>query len=439
MSRSTPMLPQHSEREWGRIGGRTGPARGDPLGSPPAPVIGEGREGEPTPPTRYLGLFVAAGSDEPSKRVLSGYLRYARQQVAIDVMGYNAVRFCLRRRIDRHMELHTLYHSSRQQRARLSGLMTCHQVWVCPVCGQRISEGRRAEVEEAIINHRLGGGTVLFLTHTVSHGPQTELRSLLDTTLKAYTALTRERGYKRLMAAAGQVGSIKALESTWGASNGFHPHLHALVFLRAHVDAESVRERIFPVWERVAARHGLTMSERRGLAVQETRGGIADYFAKWGVVPRDGQAWGPESELTRWTSKRGAGQGDERRYQPFEFLDEYAITRDRTWALRFRDYAAAFRRRRQLRWSPGLRAQLLAAPGEESDEELAGRADGDEIVMGSVLAERYRRVVVTRQIKQFFAAAATGDMGAVEAVLAEADRIVGERIAEGEDTHEDIF
>lgn len=408
----------------------------------PTPGAGASSGGDAAPP-RYLTKFAATPSSatesEARKRQVAALLRFARQQTAIDVMGYNRVRYCLRRRIDRKATHLDLYHSKLHQRARLAGVMTCGQVWVCPICGLKISEQKRLHVEEAIRNHGLGGGSVLFLTYTVSHGPRMAVRALLDNYLKAYRDLTNDGTYGRLMAASGYIGSIRALEATWGASNGFHPHAHALLFLGAGVDAESIRERVYPVWERMAARYGLTMNEERGLVVEPTRGGMADYFAKWGVLPESGFAWGPESEMTRWTAKRASGVNGEPRYNPFEFLDQLALTHDQVWAQRFREYAAGFRGRSQVKWSPGLRARLLEDPADVYDEELAGRADDDEMLLLQILAERYRCVVVTRMTRRFYAAANVADVAGVEAVLAEAEQIVREREAEGEDTHEDIF
>jgi hypothetical protein len=365
--------------------------------------------------------------------VFAHLLRTARQQAAIDVLPGHRVKHCLRTPIKRGTLAYDLYHSPANMRARLAGVQTCGRVWVCAVCAARITEVKRGEVEEAIIAHRLGGGVVLFVTLTARHSSSMALAPLLDRFLKGIERMAGNRPYRRLMAGLGSVGSIKALEVTWGAGDGFHPHAHLLLFLRpvGALDVSEVTRDLYDCWMPAARAMGLGMSRRRGVEVKDTWGGVADYFAKFGGPPKlKARAWGPEDELVKWTVKHARKGDGEVHYSPFALLDEWKIGGDPAFAARFVEYARAFKGRRQLVWTRGLRARLLASPDERTDEELAGLADDDEVLLGVVAAALYREVVTQRKVGRFFAIAGRGDMAAVDAFLAdvrlEADELARE-------------
>ena len=46
------------------------------------------------------------------------------------------------------------------QNGQLWGLQTCGSVWVCPVCGAKVVERRRGEIQQAMAMHRACGGEV---------------------------------------------------------------------------------------------------------------------------------------------------------------------------------------------------------------------------------------------------------------------------------------
>ncbi|PRW75701.1 protein rep, partial [Pseudomonas fluorescens] len=72
------------------------------------------------------------------------------------------------------------------------------------------------------------------LTLTVPHGLGDDLSGLLEQIHKAWRSTSTSRAGKKLRKLLGVRGTIRALEVTPG-SNGFHPHLHVLLFLHGGV------------------------------------------------------------------------------------------------------------------------------------------------------------------------------------------------------------
>ena len=62
-----------------------------------------------------------------------------------------------------------VWKSKKHKTASYGGLQTCGSVWVCPVCGAKVVERRRGEIQQAMAQHRACGGEVHLLTLTAPH------------------------------------------------------------------------------------------------------------------------------------------------------------------------------------------------------------------------------------------------------------------------------
>jgi len=263
----------------------------------------------------------------------------------------------------------------------------------------------------------LGGGPVL-VSYTFSHKRSDTLSGSLDGFLDAQRAMVGNRPYKRLMAKFGVVGSVKALEVTWGRSNGWHPHAHVIMFAPAETDPAALEEGLYRAWAPAAGRRGLTMTRERGVKVQSTFGKVAEYVAKWGHAPAR-RLWGAEDELTKSHSKRAhrddqAGSG----YSPFDLLRWLNDTGESQAAALFREYAMTFKGRRQLTWSQGLAALLgVAADAEKTDEEVATELADDAVLLATLTPGQWRAVRFTNQRGQLLEVARSGDVVALRAFV----------------------
>jgi len=296
-----------------------------------------------------------------------------------------------------------LYAHPQHQSASYGDLMRCGNVWCCPVCAAKVSEKRRIELEAGITAHRANGGLVLLVSFTVAHGIGDDVSLLLQRFTAAERSLKRSGGYVRLKRRVGLVGTVRALEVTYGRVHGFHPHAHALYFVGADTDVTAFTAELFRLWQRAAESQGLTMNGR-GLDVRATVGAVGSYVAKWGAA----------AELTNVSAKRGRGGG----MTPWELLAHFAATGE-TWARdRFRDYAGAFKGRHQLSYSHGLKAALgLDRVAEKTDAELAAEIEDGAVWVGELSPEAWALIVRHEARAAILNAVVAGGWEAVEVVL----------------------
>lgn len=326
--------------------------------------------------------------------------------------------------------------------ARFGNLQTCGSVWHCPICAPKVAAARRDEMNEALAAWKQRGGEVYFLTYTMQHdaaGHGMECAESLKMLAAALSRFKASRGYRSAIEAAGAVGAIRALEPTFGEMNGWHIHTHELLFAQpGHL--KQLR-RLAKLWARQLIKRGMSGLKagdigrdkwkklrallRRSLTVQPGNY-AADYVAKFGREPEnDRGAWGLASEMTRAHMKHGRGaagsDGVPQRCDhatPWGLLND-ALDGDSRSGVLFREYAEAFHGRRQLYWSPKLRA-LFFGLVDRSDEEIAAADDArcTEHVVELVPSEWALVIAHEARFDVLRAAAAEGAAG-VRAIIAE--------------------
>ena len=227
-------------------------------------------------------------------------------------------------------------------KAHYSGLQTCGSVWSCPVCSSKISERRRLEISTAVEKWTKQGGEVLLVTLTFPHSRDDNLKDLLLKQSEASKKFKGRYAYsKHLRSFYGIKGTIRSLETTYSEANGWHPHLHELWFVNRGFSIVELRNYVYDAWSRACKDSGLDLpSIANGVDI---RSGdfAANYVAKWGL----------DYEIAKSHIKKGKGKKSK---TPFQFLDEYDNGDMQAGAL-FREYAEAFKGKRQLFWSRGLK------------------------------------------------------------------------------------
>lgn len=324
--------------------------------------------------------------------------RFALQSVVRDLLPDSRTAKCLRwRQKDKSVQV---WKSNQYHRAHYKGLQTCSSVWACPVCAAKISERRRSELEILIASHQAAGGVVLLVTRTFPHQRTDVLADLLGQMAKAEASYKAHRDYKAMVKAFGLVGAVRAVEVTHGA-NGWHPHVHELLFLSLAVVVDDLEEDLFRLWQGAAVRAGLPSPSRaHGLQVQDGTH-AAKYASKWGL----------EAELTQWHRKRGKVESQ----TPFDLLRRVFDIQDKHAAALFREYAEAFHGRHQLQFSRGLKK--LYAIAELSDEELTQRQDDDAILLGSLTSEQWKAVCDSGQRGALLEVAASAGLDSVLSMI----------------------
>ena len=219
--------------------------------------------------------------------------------------------------------------STDHERAEFYGVQTCGSVRHCPICAPKIANGRRDEMTLAMGRHVEAGGMVFLETFTFQHTAEEGGAGCLKPQLEKLLVLMREklkshRLYKDTRKEAEVIGQIRALEITYGEMNGWHPHVHELVFAgRDAVEVNKRGETIYrksvlgrrrKLWANLLIEAGMaglkpgdTGAElfgklrtllRRCYTVQ-IGAYAAEYIAKFGRE----SGWGIASEMTRGHTK----------------------------------------------------------------------------------------------------------------------------------------
>ena len=298
----------------------------------------------------------------------------------------------------------------------LTGLNRCGNIWTCPVCAAKVAEARRAELNAGLVAHLGNGGAAYLITLTFPHEADHPIAELLERFTNARQRLQNSRTWKRVMEEAGRLGSVASLEVTISQENGWHPHLHLLVFAKEQAFAEGDPKNdqgdlISPAiielkhaWVNILLKTGLGDQKKLHHMLDHAlnvRGGnqAAEYIAKYG---RD-ERWGQSSEMTRHYAKQGsAGERDGLlHFTPFQLLT-WAGNLDE-WATRkFIEYAAAIEGKRAVTWSPGLK-KSLGVNSDLTDEEIAASDDvmPEQIHVGELEQEQYQALFRHNRLPDF--------------------------------------
>jgi hypothetical protein len=244
------------------------------------------------------------------------------------------------------------------------GLVICGDVWSCPLCAQKVSEHRANEIKQAVESWEAQGGTVAMTTQTFPHYENQRCAPLLAKFGKARILMKKRPSYQTLMRQIGLAGDINRTEVTHGA-NGWHIHCHTLLFIKGNVRLTA--SALLPLWASACESVGLPSPSREHGVKVSTPSQVAEYIAKQGKETSD---WTIDKEMTKGHIKRGGKEG----MTPFDLLRAYRDTKQGRFAELFREYSSAFRGKRQLVWSRGLRDLLAIAP-ELTDEEAATSQD----------------------------------------------------------------
>ena len=288
-----------------------------------------------------------------------------------------------------------------EARAGFGGLQTCGSTWACPVCSESIQAVRQAEVAGAIETWQVGGGSVLFGTLTLRHNRGHGLAELWDAIGPAWNRTTSGAGVawdgsKKVggevgdRARFGIAGIIRLVETKVGV-NGWHPHIHFLIFTEDALQAAGVRDlegRLFGRWEAALAKKGLSVLRSVGIDLRPVTvgdGGLGDYFAKATYRADETTAAAAAYEVTGSVTKR-AGKGGR---TPFDLLSDVVEHGDADALDLWHEWERASLGRRQLTWSHGFRARLAemaAAQASAAAALLAEERTDEQIVEDDSLA-----------------------------------------------------
>lgn len=286
-------------------------------------------------------------------------------------------------------------------RAGLGGLEACGSAWSCPWCSAKIATHRQGEVAKAIAEWQRRGGGLGFVTLTMRHYSWQDLSDLWDALSYAWEKVTTGRAWKDEQAVYGgpftrtlksgpragcevtedRIHTVRVVEVTHGA-NGWHVHVHALLFLTRELSDATVDEigrRMFARWQKALVRKGLDapLADLGGLDARAVTGATAgellgDYLSKNVYSGAESAAL----EATRGDLKKARGGNR----TPFAILADVFTRGDAADLELWHTWEQASRGRRGITWSVGLR-DLLAVGEELTDEEVARADEGGDTAL----------------------------------------------------------
>lgn len=373
----------------------------------------------------------SSGKKSPKKTgVESRDERYRLQSVSRDVLGYDwRVSKCCRCMYHLNLEGgknlpkgYAAIMKGEQGGAFFGGLVQCGSVWTCPVCGAKIAERRASEMRDAMAEANKRGLNASLLTLTVKHGAGDRIDDLLPRLAKAQTSFWGRRFVKDTFETFGLFGRIRALEVTYGSS-GWHPHIHILLFTDKKLPKAASRA-LAVQWQKSCLSAGLPKPTiENGLDIRNGEA-AGEYICKFGDDSKlketksgDAVTWDAADEMTKSQAKKGR-QGNITPFDMLRIIQTPGTSEDQRkfYRARFEEYAKAFKGRRQLVWSRGLR-DALGMGVELTDEQLVQEMKEDSSVIALVDREEMAALNKSELRATVLAVAESGGVDAVARML----------------------
>lgn len=351
------------------------PSTVHPSGPDRAPEVGP--QGPP------LERYANSSPPPPKGGTASRSRRYRRRSVLWTLSSLQRVRQCGRVRCSPDGLVGLRRASSALVtggRSGLSGLKTCGSVWACPVCNAKVMAKRAQELGDAVAAHHASGGSTIFGTSTLRHHKGQRLDALWQALSKAWASCTKGKAWDGRVDRLGIQGFVRAAEVNISWENGWHVHLHWILFTAGDVTPDQVDDFggwFAARWARAVVRQGLASPLGVGQDARLVRsiedGDLAKYVTKMDGPSKLGL------ELTHSQSKRA--RSAHTTVPAWELLSLIEETGDLDVLDLWQEYESASHGRRQLTWSYGLRRRLLGQEVERTDEDLAAEDVGDETLV----------------------------------------------------------
>lgn len=353
--------------------------------------------------TRNVSARPAPDAQRRGRRIVR---RYKLLDTAAQLLPGHRVAWCGRLVLGESVTV--LYHAEHAS-ASYGGVAACGSVWLCPVCATRIAIARADELARGAASWGQRGGQLLMLTLTLRHQRGQRLAALLAAINGAYRELRQGRAFQHFKKRFGMVGTVTAREITHGI-NGWHPHLHAVIFLSKYaIPSEQIEMRkwLYERWKKALAKYGLNATYEHGISLQDVAPENIPYLSK------QAEAWAAANETTGGAAK-SARPGH---HTPPQLL-ALAAAGDKRAARLYVEYAAATKGLKMIVWSKGLRKLLLNDENEKSDQEIAEEKQADAIILFELTLSQWGRILKYSLRGELLAECCTGDIDAPVQFLA---------------------
>lgn len=259
-------------------------------------------------------------------------------------------------------------------RAHVSGVKRCASPWACPTCAPTIRQRRANELTALVERAQAEGHTAVLVTFTLPHKEGEPLAEVLGDLAGAWRRMWSGAWGQGFRERWGIIGSVRAVEVTWSPANGWHPHLHSVMFMdarREQVDAELV-----PLWLDLHRRWQTSAEaacgrrpNARGVDVELVHDAqaVGEYVA-------DSGGWSIGAEVACQPVKIGRSAGA---VTPFGLLGAAAMWGDAHAARLWWEYEQSTKGRHAIQASPGLYARYEV---DQADEHDAAAPEAEQVV-----------------------------------------------------------
>jgi hypothetical protein len=276
-----------------------------------------------------------------------------------------------------------------------SGLATCGSVWSCPVCSYKIATRRAQDIAQVIRVWEALGGRVAMVTLTMRHKRGQRLEELWAALSKAWQSVTMgdwsddqelygtpiprritHGARKGQLVTENRIPWMRAVEATHGV-NGWHLHIHSLLFLKGNPDLDGLSKSMFQRWRTRLVGVGLSapIASRGGLDARWIVAGDDSHIDEYVTKGTYDGALRAGFEAAAGGQKKAGGKA------PFQMLANVCDNLDNADSptlqkvaeadlARWWEWEQASKGRYQITWSRGFR-DFLALEDEMTDEEIA--------------------------------------------------------------------
>ena len=160
---------------------------------------------------------------------------------------------------------------------RMDSLETCSSVWACPVCRHKILNQRQQDLNKLGELYEKDGGKIYLLTLTIPHYQNERLATVKDGLMSTFKRLIQSKMWRKFK--KNFDGYTRCIEINYG-ENGFHPHIHMLIYTPENIDCQKRSDQIYKKWFDLVSKYQ-KRTPKRAYAVDLRPAEKKDYLAKW--------------------------------------------------------------------------------------------------------------------------------------------------------------
>jgi hypothetical protein len=179
------------------------------------------------------------------------------------------------------------------------------------------------------------------------------------------------------------IGYVRSLEITWGKANGWHPHIHVVMFVSKSTVLSTLIEQTEKRWIEVVGQNGGHANPEHAVKCWVHNKYNALYPLKWGIAEE--------------TMRGGQKEGKRGRYTPFQMLQKYlekGSPGPAYWGKLMKEYQEAIKGSKQAVWSrkPSLRS-LLPEPEEKTEQDIVSGTEAGYMLLATLTRDQWDAIV----------------------------------------------